>query len=126
MPMIAGRKIRKQPEAGRKVAQAEIALRESEEKYQTVMENLNDVIFTLYAQGYFPYVSPVVERLAGFKPEEMIGRTVVFQICSPGGCPCPVRAAQTSLGRKYKNHRTSDINQGWPDALYACVRPHAA
>ena len=50
-------------------------LTESEEKYQTLMENLNDVIFTLDAQGYFSYVSPVVERLAGFKPEEMIGQS---------------------------------------------------
>ena len=50
-------------------------LSQSEEKYRTLMENLNDVIFTLDAEGCFSYVSPVVERIAGFKPEEMIGQS---------------------------------------------------
>ena len=51
----------------------EEALKRSEEKYRTLVENLNDVIFTLDNAGCIIYVSPVVEPLLGYKPEEVIG-----------------------------------------------------
>ncbi|MCX6676509.1 MAG: PAS domain S-box protein, partial [Methanothrix sp.] len=51
----------------------EESLKRSEEKYRTLVENLNDVIFTLDGAGLIIYVSPVVEQLLGYKPEDVIG-----------------------------------------------------
>ena len=51
----------------------EKSLKGSEEKYRTLVENLNDVIFTLDGAGLIIYVSPVVEPLLGYKPKEVIG-----------------------------------------------------
>ncbi len=51
----------------------EEALKRSQEKYRTLVENLNDAIFTLDSAGLIIYVSPVVEQLLGYRPEEVIG-----------------------------------------------------
>ncbi len=50
------------------------ALKQSEEKYRSLIANLNDVIYTVNAVGYITYISPVVERFAGYKAEEIIGK----------------------------------------------------
>jgi PAS domain S-box-containing protein len=52
----------------------EAALRQSEEKYRTLVENINDVIFSLDAQGCFTYISPAIERFAGYVASEIIGQ----------------------------------------------------
>jgi PAS domain S-box-containing protein len=49
-------------------------LRESEEKYRELVENVNDVILTIDTQGVIQYISPAVERLSGFMMEELIGQ----------------------------------------------------
>ncbi len=54
--------------------ETEEALRQSEEKYRTLVENLNDVIFTLDHEGHFVYVSPTVERLTGYQVDEIVGQ----------------------------------------------------
>ena len=54
---------------------AEERLRESEEKFRTLVENLNDVICTLDAQCRFTYVSPSAERVIGYGANEMIGQS---------------------------------------------------
>ena len=52
---------------------AEEALKQSEEKYRSLVVNLNDVIYTVNAEGYITYISPVVERFSGYQAEEIIG-----------------------------------------------------
>ena len=51
----------------------EEALKRSQERYKTLVENLNDAIFTLDSAGLIIYMSPVVEPLLGYRPEEVIG-----------------------------------------------------
>jgi diguanylate cyclase (GGDEF)-like protein/PAS domain S-box-containing protein len=54
---------------------AEDALRRSEENARRLIENLNDVIIVLDAEGRLIYVSPSVERTLGFHPQEELGRS---------------------------------------------------
>jgi len=54
--------------------QAEKELKESEEKLRTIIESINDVIFQLSPSGIIKYVSPKVEEIYGYKPEELIGK----------------------------------------------------
>jgi len=53
------------------------------QKYQILAENTNDVIWTMSMSGEFKYVSPSVERLRGYKPDEIIGESFE-QAIAPG------------------------------------------
>jgi len=57
--------------------QAEKALKESREKYKTIIENLSEIIQIVDSEGVISYVSPSVQRILGYKPEEVIGRPSV-------------------------------------------------
>jgi PAS domain S-box-containing protein len=48
-------------------------LRRSEDRYRTLVESLEDVVFSLDGQGRFLYVSGSIARY-GYPPEEVIGR----------------------------------------------------
>ncbi|MBM4447534.1 MAG: PAS domain S-box protein, partial [Chloroflexi bacterium] len=54
--------------------QAEEALRQSEEKYRTLVESIDEVIFSIDANGCLTYINPTAERLAGYKLDEFIGQ----------------------------------------------------
>jgi len=53
---------------------AEEALRKSEETYRLHFASVNDVVFSLDRNGAFLRVSPSVEKMLGYKPEELIGK----------------------------------------------------
>lgn len=53
---------------------AEEALRESEERYRLHFSLANDVLFSFNQQLTILSVSPNVERVLGYKPEELIGK----------------------------------------------------
>jgi PAS domain S-box-containing protein len=54
----------------------EATLRESEEKYRDLVENISDVIYTVDREGRVSYVSPTVEPLLGYHPSELVGRQI--------------------------------------------------
>ncbi len=60
--------------SARKKAENEII--ESEAKFRAFVENANDIIYQLNAQGIFTYISPNVKELLGYNQEEFIGQKV--------------------------------------------------
>jgi len=43
-------------------------------QYQNLVENINDVIFTVDLQGRFMYISSNIEKLSGYTSEELLGK----------------------------------------------------
>lgn len=54
--------------------QAEEALKLSEEKYRTLVEQINDVIFLVDPSGVIQYISPVIERITDYSVEDITGQ----------------------------------------------------
>jgi PAS domain S-box-containing protein len=52
----------------------EEALRESEEKFRSLVETTSDWIWETDADGVYTYASPRVRDLLGYEPEEVLGR----------------------------------------------------
>ena len=53
--------------------QAEEALKRARTEYQTLVENISDVIFSMDLNGNFLYISPVIKRISGYSSDELIG-----------------------------------------------------
>jgi len=62
--------------------QADIALRESQEKFQNLVETIFDWVWETDQDGVYTYVSPRIRDLLGYEPEEVIGKTP-FDFMSP-------------------------------------------
>lgn len=49
-------------------------LQESRATYRELIENINEIIFSTDTEGTITYISPVVQAIGGYVPEEIIGR----------------------------------------------------
>gem|GEM_PF-842973 len=65
---------------------AEKALRDSEEKYRDLVEQVSDAIYALDTDGLITYVSPAIEALIGYRPPEVVGRSFA-QFIAPEELP---------------------------------------
>ncbi len=61
-------------ERSRELRQTNVALRDSEAKYRTIFESLEDLYYQTDAQGILRVLSPSITRLGGWKVEELVGR----------------------------------------------------
>jgi PAS domain S-box-containing protein len=57
--------------------EAEDALRRSEERFRSLVQNASDIIIILEADGTVRYVSPAIERVLGLQTEDVIGKNAV-------------------------------------------------
>ena len=79
------------------------ALGESEERYRDLVENLNDVIYSVNAAGTITYVSPPVESILGYTPAELMEKHFAHLI-HPEDLDAVLRAFSDILkGRIYPN-----------------------
>ncbi len=49
----------------------------SEHMYRTLVENLNDILYILDDKAVITYISPNIESIGGYTPDEMIGRCFI-------------------------------------------------
>jgi PAS domain S-box-containing protein len=62
---------------------AEESLRKSEERFQQVAENAHELIWEVDAQGLYTYVSPIVEKILGYKAEQVVGEKHFYDLFHP-------------------------------------------
>ncbi|MCJ7514902.1 MAG: PAS domain S-box protein [Dehalococcoidia bacterium] len=55
--------------------QAEEALKDSEERFRSLVESTSDWIWEIDRNGIYTYASPKVKELLGYEPEKVIGKT---------------------------------------------------
>ena len=56
-----------------RISELEEELRESEEKYQSILENIEDGYFEVDRAGDFTFFNPSLCRILGYTREEMLG-----------------------------------------------------
>jgi PAS domain S-box-containing protein len=69
------------------IKEAELSLKENEEKFRMLAENAQDVIFkfSFLPEPHYEYVSPSVLKLTGYTPEEFYANPYLsFKITHPG------------------------------------------
>jgi PAS domain S-box-containing protein len=59
----------------RKQVEAELLM--SESRYRTLVENVNDVLFSADMQGVMTYISPAVERISHYTASELVGKPFI-------------------------------------------------
>ncbi len=85
-----------------RAARLRTAVRESQQRFQGLVETLSDWIWEVDQNGAYTYVSPKVQDLLGYEPQEVLGKTP-FDLMPPeearrvAGVLEPLMAAQQPL-----------------------------
>lgn len=75
----------------------QLALKGSQLQYQQMVETINDAIYEVDTEGIIHYVSPAIEKIVGYTPDELIG-TNFFEKMYPADRPTLMHAL-SNLGK---------------------------
>ena len=88
--------------------QVEQALRQSEERFRSLIENALDIIMILDPDGTIGYVSPSVEKVLGYAVTELVGANVNAFI-HPEDLPISQSFPQVTLRDRLTNNNQAEI-----------------
>ncbi len=54
----------------------DLKIQQSEIKYRTLIETISEIVYEFNSDGRIEYLSPSVEKILGFRPEELIGKSI--------------------------------------------------
>lgn len=83
---------------------AEIAMEQSEAMFRRLVETVEDVIWSLDGNGIIQYMSPQIQRVTGYAPEEFVGKS--FDMFMPDGA-----------GKRFSWELTTESSQNYGFSL---------
>jgi len=85
-------------------------LKESENKYRLLADNVNDVIFVLDMNLNYTYISPSVKILRGYEPEEMM-KQPSFETLTPSSWDLAMKTLSEVMELEKSEHRKINISR---------------
>lgn len=89
---------------------AEASCRESETRYQTLLEHICDLVCELDANSRYRYVTPNHTAILGYEESELLGRQI-FEFIHPDDCATVLAIFQADSGRRAFRFRHK--TEGW-------------
>jgi len=91
----------------------EEALRRSERRFRQVAENAREWIWEVDADGVYTYASPVIEKILGYKAEELVGKKRCTDFFHPADAERLCAAAQEIFARRgvFKEFENRNIHK---------------
>src|SRR4030095_7688111 len=84
--------------------QVEEILKENEERFRLLIQNASDIITVFDKDLTIKYVSPAIETVLSYKPEERVGRNInMDQIVHPEDRKIKINLLKTSMARPREN-----------------------
>lgn len=80
---------------------SEEALRESEEKYRLLVENIHEAIYSIDTDGIITYVSPVIEQITEYTYDDMVGQQFT-QFIHPDDLPGLMESYERTMAGNYE------------------------
>ena len=73
-----------------------VGLRQSEEKFRSLVENINDVLFNIDTKGKITYISPVAQAITGYSTDEYMEKNLT-EFIHPEDIPQVISSFERSL-----------------------------
>lgn len=83
-----------------KLKRAEKALKESEERFQQIAENAQEFMWEVDTHGLYTYASSAVEKVLGYKPQEIVGKKYFYDLFHPEDSERLKKAALDAFAKK--------------------------
>lgn len=95
------------------LVKAESAIRESEERFRQIAESAGEWIWEVDSEGMYTYSSPMIRKILGYTPEEVIGRKHFYDLFEPGSRDDLKEAALDVFRRKesFRNFVNCNIHK---------------
>jgi len=74
-------------------------IKRSEHKYRSLVEEIGSIIFTTDINGKITYISPVVQKVLGFSPDELVGKHFYALVDSSSRSSLGIKLREAQSGK---------------------------